>query len=88
MAISTVWIEAIVTLIGRPSGPWRWGGDNGWDPRRYWHPVELGGICRENRQIFTFPGDWLEVMAPKEKLVQVASYSLASKMGLVVSRLQ
>ena len=88
MAISTVWIEAIVTLIGRSGGPWRWGCDAGWDLGDYWHLLELGGICRETRQIFSFPGDWLEIMAPKEKLVPVASYSLASKMGLVVSRLQ
>ncbi|WP_286280150.1 hypothetical protein [Polynucleobacter sp. HIN8] len=50
MEMFTGSIEAIVTQIGRSGGPWRWGGDTGWDPRRYWHLVAPGGISRETRQ--------------------------------------
>ncbi|BEI39303.1 hypothetical protein PHIN8_12470 [Polynucleobacter sp. HIN8] len=54
MAISTVWNVAIVVEIGRPSGPWRWGGDTGWDLRDYWRLVTPGGISRETLQLPAF----------------------------------
>ena len=51
MEMFTGSIEAIVTQIGRSGGPWRWGGDTGWDPRCYWHLVVDCGICWETLQL-------------------------------------
>ncbi len=40
MDFSTGLIETIVTQIGRPSGPERWGCETGWDLGDYRHLLE------------------------------------------------
>jgi hypothetical protein len=51
MEVTPRLIEATVTEIGHLRDRQRWGVDTGWDPRDYWHLVELGEICRVSRHI-------------------------------------